>query len=236
MGTGSAPAIMNIKESDSWVEGALKTLLEVGLTVGGGMVGSMAGPAGASLGAGLGQQLSAGITGEQMLPSGVASAIGTVGTLDTSKFRNPFTDPDPNSIFGKIGGGLGFGGEGAPTPPPAPAQNLTLEGGVPTPARIDPQARFGAGGSQIGRANTALDTMQPGVASGQVAQNLRAAVAPITIDPLNYAPQGLPGYDTFMPPVDDFGPEGRFPTHTFSPFQGEPGFQLTPLQALVGAG
>ena len=76
MATGGTPAIMNVKESDSWVEDALKTLLEVGLTVGGGMVGAMAGPAGASLGAGLGQQLSAGITGEQMLPSEVASAIG----------------------------------------------------------------------------------------------------------------------------------------------------------------
>ena len=78
MATGGTPAIMNVKESDSWVEDALKTLLEVGLTV----------------------------AGEQMLPSEVASAIGTVGTLDTSKFKNPFTDPDPNSIFGKIGGAL----------------------------------------------------------------------------------------------------------------------------------
>ena len=194
MGTGSAPAIMNIKESDSWVEGALKTLLEVGLTVGGG--------------AGLGQQLSAGITGEQMLPSGVASAIGQVGTLDTSKFRNPFTDPDPNSIFGKIGGGLGFGGEGAPTPPPAPAQNLTLEGVVPTPARIDPQARFGAEGSPFGGANAALSTMQPGLANDQMGQNLRNITAS-QFDPLNYAPQGIPGMNTL--PSGDYIESFDFP-------------------------
>ena len=235
MATGGTPAIMNVKEEDSWVEDALKTLLEVGLTVGGGMVGAMAGPAGASLGAGLGQQLSAGITGEQMLPSEVASAIGTVGTIDTSKFKNPFTDPDPNSIFGKIGAGLGFGEDEDEVMGMEEARNLTLEGSVPPPQNIDPVTRFGAAGSPVGRASAALDTIQPGDASGQVAQNLRAAVAP-TIDPLNYAPQGLPGYDTFMPAVDDFGPKGRFPTQTFSPFQGEPGIQLTPLQALVGTG
>ena len=232
MGTGGTPHIMNIQETDSWVESALKGLLEVGLTVGGGVVGSMMGPQGAALGAGLGQQVAAGISGEQMLPSEFAGALGTVGTMDMSKFKNPFVDPDENTLFGKIASGMGAGEQAAP----APAQNLTLEGGVPTPARIDPQARFGAEGSQIGRANTALDTMQPGFANAQVGQNLRAAVAPITFDPLNYDPQGLSGFDPLGPPVDDFGPEGRFPTQTFSPFQGEPGFQLTPLQGLLGTG
>ena len=142
MATGGTPAIMNVKESDSWVEDALKTLLEVGLTVGGGMVGAMAGPAGASLGAGLGQQLSAGITGEQMLPSEVASAIGTVGTLDTSKFKNPFTDPDPNSIFGKIGGALE---SPAPVEEKVPTFDLNLgqQVGQPLP-EIQAQTPFDA--------------------------------------------------------------------------------------------
>jgi len=110
MGSGGVPAIMGIKqEEDPWYVDAVEVALEVGLTVGGGVLGSFGGPLGAKLGAMLGQQVGSALTGEQNLPTEVAYAIGELGTVDVSGIKNPLTEPDKDTLFGKLVGALGGG-------------------------------------------------------------------------------------------------------------------------------
>tara|TARA_R110002012_G_scaffold20451_3_gene72471 strand:- start:650 stop:1438 length:789 start_codon:yes stop_codon:yes gene_type:complete len=110
MGSGGVPAIMGIKqEEDPWYVDAVEVALEVGLTVGGGVLGSFGGAWGAKLGAMLGQQVGSALTGEQNLPTEVAYAIGELGTADISGIKNPLTEPDKDTLFGKLVGALGGG-------------------------------------------------------------------------------------------------------------------------------